>query len=222
MIILSYILFPLFIILSIIHLYFCYKENEKWRKITKPTLLLTLGLAVLFYSPSSYLLYIACFFCFVGDIFLLFNKNEKIFVVGGTLFLVAHLIHTYLLISRSGLDHIHFSIYIILGILTIVFGLLSFFLIKPYMKNLDKRTSYSLYVCFLFINAYFGIVATIITYNPLYLLILLGYIFYLISDTTLFITTFHRDIPRRDFPIMLTYLLAELSIVLGFILTLNL
>ena len=153
---------------------------------------------------------------------MLFNKNEKIFVVGGTLFLVAHLIHTYLLISRSGLDHIHFSIYIILGILTIVFGLLSFFLIKPYMKNLDKRVSYSLYVCFLFINAYFSIVATIITYNPLYLLVFLGYILYFISDTTLFFTTFHRDIPRRDFPIMLTYLLAELSIVLGFILTLNL
>lgn len=222
MIILSYILFSLFVILSIIHLYFCYKENEKYRRITKPTLLLTLGLAVLFYSPSSYLIYLACFICLVGDVLLLFNKHEKVFVAGGTLFLVAHLIHTVILISRSGLDQIHFSIYIVLGVLTIAFGLLGFFLIKPYMKNLDKRTSYSIYISFLFINAYFSIVATIITFNPLYLLVLLGYILYLISDTTLFITSFHKDIPRRDFPIMLTYLLAELSIVLGFILTLNL
>ena len=46
-------------------------------------------------------------------------------------------------------------------------------------------------------------------------LIAVGYGMFIISDITLILTTFVKDIRRRDFPIMLTYLLGEFGIVFG-------
>ncbi|MCF0107604.1 MAG: hypothetical protein HUJ59_01125, partial [Bacilli bacterium] len=45
----------------------------------------------------------------------------------------------------------------------------------------------------------------------------IGYIFFIISDVILIITTFVKDIEKRDFPIMLFYLLAQLFIISGLI-----
>jgi len=42
-----------------------------------------------------------------------------------------------------------------------------------------------------------------------------GALFFIISDTTIAYTYFYRDIKRRDFYIMIPYLLAELGLVLG-------
>ena len=45
-----------------------------------------------------------------------------------------------------------------------------------------------------------------------------GYLLFFVSDCTLIFTTYIKDIKRRDFPIMLTYLLGEFGIVFGLIL----
>ena len=52
------------------------------------------------------------------------------------------------------------------------------------------------------------------------LLVALGYALFIVSDTMLIIKDFIREFKRDDFYVMGTYLLAEISIVFGFLLVL--
>ena len=49
------------------------------------------------------------------------------------------------------------------------------------------------------------------------ILFCVGYVFFLISDVSLTIVTFKKDYKRRDFYIMLTYLIAEFLIVFALV-----
>ena len=65
------ILLGLFIVSALLHLYFCFIENEKCRRISKVFVILLLALAVLTKSDNIFLI-IALFCGNIGDIFLLF------------------------------------------------------------------------------------------------------------------------------------------------------
>ncbi|MCI7212824.1 MAG: hypothetical protein MR467_01565, partial [Bacillales bacterium] len=62
-----YVFIGLFLLISIIHLVFCFKEMEKWRKITKPFCVIILAIAIAFASPTQYLIYIGLLFGVIGD-----------------------------------------------------------------------------------------------------------------------------------------------------------
>ena len=71
-----------FALSMLIHLFFAFTENEKWRKITKPINLLFLTLAALIILPTHPLIYIGALMGMIGDILLLRNHHKPSFIIG--------------------------------------------------------------------------------------------------------------------------------------------
>ena len=93
------ITFSLFIIVALLHLYFCIIENEKYRRISKVFVILLLALAMIF-KTSNYLLILALFLGNIGDIFLIFKEEKKwCFVVGALSFYLGHIVY-FIIVSK--------------------------------------------------------------------------------------------------------------------------
>lgn len=217
MLIAVYILLGLFAAASVVHLYFCWKENDKARKISKPFALLFLIPAIIILVPEYPLIWAFPTLSLLGDIALIFKKKGmKFFVLGFVFFFSGHicnLIQLSLFLFNSDTT-IPFIAYIIFGIslgliIYFVFPLTKRFagnlalLANVYMPTLIFIGIFSLLVTAAYANSYQG------------LLVSLGYIFFVFSDAFLLYSSFIKDVKRHDFFIMSTYLIAELLITLG-------
>lgn len=204
----------LFGVASLANLFFCYLENEKWRYITKPLCLLFLAIAAILFAPKQPLIYVGAFCGLIGDIFLLKKKNKVLFTIGGVSFLAGHIIYVIEAISLLSYKIPWFYYLIVVGVLVA----LSISLIPLYKKFLGKFTPFAIfYLTLLLLNAAMGLM--LIIDNPSKpltgILYMVGYLLFFVSDNIIVYTLFIRDIKRRDFYIMLSYLTAELLIVFG-------
>jgi len=84
------IFFSLFVIISLVELFLAFNEYEKWRMIIKPFSLFFLALSALFALPTPPLIYIGAFLGMIGDIFLIFVRKKKLFILGTLSFLFGH------------------------------------------------------------------------------------------------------------------------------------
>lgn len=213
----SIILFAVFGVYSIVHLVFCFLENEKLRKITKPFCLIILGIAALVAKPDCPLIYAGAFLGAIGDIFLINKKNLLFFLSGTVFFISGHICYfaeiMMLLTSLGGMTIEYWFYLILFGILLLLtFGL------YPIDKKLAGVATLAgnFYMPFLVVLLISGIVLAV-NVNPSWagISVAAGYLMFFASDTTLIYTTFVKDVRRRDFYIMLTYLLGEFGIVFG-------
>ena len=218
------VLLAVFGVYSILHLVFCFLEKEKQRKITKPFCLLILGIAALVAAPAHPLIYVGAFLGAVGDFFLIKKNNIKWFLIGTAFFIAGHIcyytqINIYLH-DMCGVD-VPFWVYLLVGVVLIVCT----FALYPATKSLAGPATLAgnfympLLLFILATGIFFAIFLNQVGRVPLPgISIAIGYLFFFISDCTLIYTTYVKDIRRRDFPIMLTYLLGEFGIVFGLIL----
>lgn len=215
--IMSYIFFGLFILSSIIHLVFCFKENEKLRAITKPIPLFFLTLAALVTVPNHPLIYLGALLGMGGDILLVKNKDQRFFISGALLFLVGHFLYIseilFIILKATPLPPL-FYILVPLALIIIVIAAL------PLTKKLVKNTAIAivgpLYMAFLVLVTAISLVA-VLKGHTLMVLALIGGVFFFVSDLILTQATFKKDFKRRDFYIMLTYLLGQILIVCGLV-----
>lgn len=208
------IFLALFIIVSLVHLYFCFKMIPLYRKVTKPLCLLFLGTAFLFLSPSNYFIWISCYLSMIGDLLLIKNKVAKYFIVGAIIFALAHTLNAINQISLLPFS-IDWLIYVIVGFLILFVGIISFCTTKRKENKKAISAVGSSYACFHLLNIVLSIILLVNGENLACLLILGGYIVYVISDFIVNYVTNKHDIPRRDFYIMITYLLGQCSIYFG-------
>lgn len=216
------ILLSIFGVISLIHLVFCYFEKEKARKITKVFCMVALGAAAIVQKPDAPLIYVGAFLSAIGDFFLLEPKNIKRFVAGTICFLAGHVCY-----------FTQFAIYAtpnmpVWGFVLIAVGLISAgFILFPitYKIAREKLVAYlgGVYMTNLAFMVLCGIHLIIFLANhghsPLPgILLCAGYVAFLVSDSLLTQTTYVKDIKRRDFPIMLTYLIGEACIVIALLL----
>ena len=89
----------IFGVVSLIHLFFCYKENELYRRITKTFCVLFLGVAAVCFMPTQPIVYIATFLGVVGDFFLIWKKNKLFFSIGTAAFIGGHVLYLIKMIS---------------------------------------------------------------------------------------------------------------------------
>ena len=215
----SIILVALFVIASIIHLYFCWICNEKARKISKPFTLALLSPAVILLVPEYPLIWLFPVFSLLGDISLIFKKKGILFFVLGFVFFYAghicNLIQLTIFLFNSDTT-IPFVAYLIFAIALALIIIFIFpitrkivgkkaLLANVYMPTLVLIGIFSLLVTAAYANSYQG------------LLISLGYIFFVFSDGLLLYANFIKEVKRHDFFIMSTYLMAELLITLGLV-----
>ncbi|MGM9858920.1 MAG: lysoplasmalogenase family protein [Bacilli bacterium] len=212
------ILLIVFAVVSLVHLFFCAYEMEKARKITKPFCLSILFIAAIVESPESFIIYIGILCGLIGDIFLLENKDPKRFVWGTAFFSVGHLCYLLEMVLTIGIVNIEWYAYIIAAILYLAFSISTYYISRKVI--VDHPRYFNFYAGLLAMNFLVSLLLTI--FNPIifksFIYIIIGYLLFILSDTILVNCTFIKDIKKRDFYIMATYLCAEFLIVFGLLL----
>ncbi|MCR5079334.1 MAG: lysoplasmalogenase [Bacilli bacterium] len=212
----TYVFLSLFLISSIVHLVFCFLEKERIRKISKPFPLLFLMVALIFARIDHPLIYIGSFFCLAGDVALLRKHKVWWFSFGLIFFLIGHI----LFIAEMGIQmgNVPWYSYLINGLILIVYVILLFNKWRKLIRHKNIRLGAIIYSFVLISALCWAIIGSIFFSRPNFILVAVGYLLFIVSDLTLAITLFKRDVKRRDFYIMVTYLSASLLIGLGLIL----
>ena len=210
----SYVFFGLFVAVSLVHLVFCYLEKELARKISKPFCVAFLTIAVAIAIPTYPLVYIG----FAGDTFLLKKHKVWPFVGGMVAFLIGHILYITQLIIISQPEH--YSYYLVMGLYILLFVVFMFRPINKVARMKGLAFGGDVYFAILSLDLIWGIIACAKGHFDYCFLVVLGSICFLISDIFLAYTSFVSNRKRRDFYIMLTYLLAQTFIGLGLAFTL--
>lgn len=212
------VLLCLLLISVFVELFLAFIEREKLRKCFKVFPLLILTIIEIRLAPTCPLLYVATFLGFLGDLFIIFEKKKVFFYIGGLSFFVGHILYLILMLTSNNIVYEWYHYLIIVASLIIVIFLM--------YKNLKEKFSLIDVMCGAF---YFGVLIlllinaifiSIVVNNYYLVLVALGYVLFIISDTMLIIKDFIKEFKRDDFYVMGTYLLAEISIVFGFLLVL--
>lgn len=213
----SYVFFALFVATSIVHIVFCFFEMEKCRKATKCFTTLFLSLAAVIAIPTEPLVYLGCFFGCLGDLFLLKKHKVWPFVGGLVSFLIGHILYILALI-RLGVPF-HWGYFVAMALWVLVFPVLAYFLARRIVHQKKLIFGGTVYFAFLTLDFIWSVILCAKGYTNYCLLCVFGSLCFLISDLILTRTMFYRDVKRRDFYIMLTYLLAQGLLVAGLVMT---
>ncbi|MCW5910066.1 MAG: lysoplasmalogenase [Cyclobacteriaceae bacterium] len=183
--------------------------------ITKPLLVIVLAAYYGIVSPKKSLLFMgALFFCWLGDVLLMFQRDETFFIAGLVSFLAGHVLYIicYRKFRRAGVgltgpQRIRFALPIVLagtGLVTILF---------PYLGALQIPVMiYALVITVMALQALFRFGYTS---SKSFTLVFIGAISFMISDSLLAINKFMQPLPLAGLSVMLTYILAQYLIVEG-------
>ncbi len=216
----KYISIILFCVVTIMHLAYSLESDIKGRKDTKPLIVPSIILIYLSWNINAlnkYLL-IGLIFGFLGDYFLMSSRKKYSFLGAGA-FAIGHIfyIKTFLDITGNQLQF-RFS-YIIVIALYAIYAFFVYKLIFTTMLEKEKKVKiigaivYIVIIAVMSLSAYTAVAAGISGMKIAYL----GTIMFIISDTCYL---YRANINRGkyiNFIVMLTYISAQLLIVLGFI-----
>ena len=185
---------------------------------TKP--LLMLGLIVYFNSevPKTVLskfVNAALFFSLLGDVFLIFSDEQPLFfLLGLGSFLLAHLVYIFLNLNLVNTEDrkLKFKWH---DLLFGIYGLFMFRYIRPDLGDMMiPALVYTIIICIMGITASkrWGK-----TNKTSFWYIMIGAFFFIISDSILAINHFTNPFPQAGFLIMLTYIIAQFTIVRGIV-----
>ncbi len=208
----------LYLAATAVHLYGCARKNQTIRNITKPLLMPLLAAFYIFSGTEvNWIVVVLIGTSWLGDV-LLMIPGLKWFVMGGVSFLATH----FLLILLY-LPNITWSLQCIT--VTVLYAILGFGLLRSeyvWLKRYMPRPTIVMMLTYLFCNVSMNLFAAFQAVSNLNSgsgMILLGALLFLASDSILFMVRFNKKIPfyRQHFNVMLTYSLAKLMIVMGFI-----
>lgn len=206
----------LFGVIGVIHL-FAVTFNLEWPGLlSKPLIMISL---MVYYwtgvTNRNTLFLVAMFFCWLGDVLLMFQQQQELFFIFGLVaFLTGHVL--YILCYRklrtegeglNGPQRIRFSLPIVLagtGLVTVLY---------PHLGDLKIPVMvYALVITLMALQALFRYGHTS---KLSFVLVFSGAISFMISDSLLAINKFMQPLPLAALAIMLTYILAQYLIVEG-------
>lgn len=156
-------------------------------------------------------LMLALAFGALGDVLLMFS-GQGFFLAGLFAFLIGHLFYlcTIPFPDKNGHRRI-FSVALLAVLVTIMSIASQLFAVKGFMGM-----CVTVYVCVFAFVLHAGIMAAIETKSRLYVVTVIGYVLFVISDTILATGVFtDLKIPMRGFWVMLTYILAQFLIAVS-------
>ena len=215
---LSYIFLGIFLVAAVFNLIGTTKGREKFARITKPMLMISLCFYCLFKGlpDPDYLLIIALFACWLGDILIDPSDNKK-FVIGGAAFFAGHVL--FIICFGLKTDFSAFPLAIVLPVAAAYLGI-SVAVILTSRKNAPKIMLIPLFL-YLMCNSLTSIFALVLMVNSFgiwHLLSFAGAVLFFLSDCALFLLKFVPEKPRfykTDFFVMSTYITGLLLITLG-------
>lgn len=218
---LSVVLLSIFGAVCLLHLFFCFFELEVLRKISKPICLALLFFFVLSIKSDAVLVLLGIAFGCLGDIFLIWKRKKSCLISGVFSFMLGHFFYGAQLLLLFNLPYNYYYAGIIGA--CFVFIIILVFALYPKTKYLAHKSAYAgnAYFATLLILLIMSIVYASLHFNGgISLMVVFGYSLFIVSDSILTLTTYVKDVKRRDFYIMATYLPAELLISFGLVLLL--
>lgn len=207
-----------FLIFSLLYLGLVLIEFETITWWLKPFIIPLLSISVFLSGKLKFkpLLISALFFSWIGDVVLLFaNQGVIYFIIGLVSFLIAHLFYIVLFSKLQKVTTIKYKRFIPL-VLLYLFGFLSFLWEKLGGMKIPVII-YALVISTMLLVAIKGY----FTWNSKSgKLLLIGAVFFVLSDSILAINKFYVPIYLSSFWIMSTYITAQFLIVKG-VLNLN-
>lgn len=156
-------------------------------------------------------LMLAMAFGALGDVSLMFS-GQSYFLAGLFAFLIGHLLYLFTIPfpDKGGHKRI-FSVALLALLITIMSVASQLFAVKGFMGMCVTA-----YACVFAFVIHAGIMAAIDTKNKLFVVTVIGYVLFVVSDTILATGVFtDLRIPKRGFWVMLTYILAQTLIAVS-------
>ena len=211
-----------FIGISIIYLVIILSGRDDIAWFLKPFLLPFLIVAVYLHQrfSSKKILITALTLSWIGDIILLFADKEEVYFIGGLIaFLFSHIFYILLFNKQLKIYLKKSKVIYWIGITSIIIYLIVMMVIL--MPNLDELLiPVFVYAMTISIMLLFALKGFLNWHKPANSFILIGAIIFVVSDSILAFDKFYIPIQYSSFLIMITYLSAQLLIVIG-ILKLN-
>lgn len=207
---------------SVFYLLITAFNQEEIARVVKPFLLPILLVAVYFSESfkTKKIVMTALIFSWIGDVILLFaDKGEIYFILGLVAFLISHLFYIVLFNKQTIIKSISNKLSFGAGIgLILIYFSVMIGTLGPKLGSLTLPVV--IYAVVISTMLYYALKGSYqwnaIPYNS----VLIGAVFFISSDSILAFNKFYHPIPQASFSIMITYLLAQYSIVWG-ILNLN-
>jgi uncharacterized membrane protein YhhN len=204
----SKVVLIVFILVSLLDMVGILFEIPVLIQIFKPLILVSLILLYITSAVSINKLYVLALICsFFGDVFLMY-KGEKYFIIGLISFLIAHLIFIKIVTIKLQKTTISKIITSIIPFLLLFIGLI-YFLKDNLSELLIPVIIYGLTI------STFGVLAMLnylITKNNISLLMFLGAVIFISSDSILAINKFYYSTKIMEVLIMATYIAAQFLI----------
>ncbi len=205
------ILLCVFIAVSVIHLIAAFFEIEKLRKITK-LLLVPLLLAYFIAARGSLFtpVLMAALLALLGDFFLLEPQKPIFFTLGLSSFLLGHLCYIFAFIVFT--ETFHIPMLIISYIIAIALEVVIMKTVKPDKSMIIPAALYTFIIL-----SMSGFALQLMRSNPTIwtILIFMGSLLFICSDTLLAFFTFRKMPKRGNFYVMLFYIAAQAFIMIG-------
>lgn len=175
-------------------------------------------------KSNNKLILSALFFSWLGDIFLMFPRNEYseqmqklLFIFGLASFLIAHIFYVFTFLkeinSVKKVSLIVENPYLVLPFLVFLFFLLYF--LFPYLK--DMKLPVVVYGSIINLMALMALNRKNLVIASSFYLVFIGALLFMISDTTIAVNVFYKAQPWHRIFIMSTYILAQALIVYGWV-----
>jgi len=182
---------------------------------TKPLILASL--IAFFWSKSNHLpkgirniTLLALLFSLTGDILLMFVDTSANFFIGGLIaFLLAHIMYILTFIKKR--NKTINPLFIIIGLLIYAAGV--FYIVKDGLG--DMQIPVLLYLTVILTMVVMAWLRKEKVSNKSYNLVVIGALFFMISDSVLSINKFYQSFASAGLIIMFTYALAQYLIVMG-------
>jgi hypothetical protein len=173
--------------------------------------------------PQYPMVYLAAFAGFLGDIVLIWKDNKLCVGAGVVCFWIGHGLYIAsilkILYDANAFSTSLAWLYMLLFVVVFM-GLM----VYPMWRLTNHSKVFApigvFYSTILVSVGASAILGCALGFSQYLYLIIIGDIFFILSDSFLTYTLFIKDVKRRDFYIMLTYLLGQLFILSGLVLTL--
>lgn len=212
----AYTFLTLFIIFSILHLIASYLDNQKYRRMTMPLIVILLLLYYIFSAEKiNPILVTALVTSWLGDV-LLIPKGTKWLVSGGASFMIAHFCFIVLFFLRIDFSAVNVPGVVCVSAVYAALVALVFRLLAPHIK--DKLLCGGM-IYYMICNAGMNVFAFMLLLSKpcaATVLAYLGAVCFFVSDALLFYKDYYpKKLWRKFFPVLLTYIIAEFSITQG-------
>ena len=198
-------------VLTVVHLYACFKQMQKLRRYTKPFLMpvLMLWYTLAAQRPSAIIAFALLCGC-AGDFFLLHDERKKNLYAGIGCFAAGHILYLSFLLPRLTLP-----VWWAVAIIAVVYGaglFVTYRRIRPYAKNemLVGSILYALLLCCMSLSAAFYAL------SGGSMLPLLGSLLFLLSDSILSNEILVKETRYGTLAVMSTYIAAQVLLTIGF------